>query len=368
MHLRIDRDVLLQAVSYTTKAIPARTTQPIYSGLLLEAAAGKLTLSAFDNGNMVAATAVVDADVETDGRCLLPGRLLADIVKYLPNDTVTLSPEDNRVRLTCGKSKFVLPAMPVEDYPSLPVQPGRSGVISADVLIAVINQVEVATAGNDGIPMLTGIRVEIEGEKMFFVATDRYRLAVREVSWRPDDPSIRHEMILPAKALRDAAKGLHGDGAELTLGLNADGLFGLTGSTRTTVMGTIAEQYVNWRALLTAGNTTATVNAAEFANALAAASAAKAKSDPVRVTFGAEQFTVAAGGEDGSGELVIAGSYDGPEMTVGFNPEFLRDGVLASGTDEVQLSLTTPLKPSILTGKGGGTEFRYLVMPVRLPG
>lgn len=379
MHIRIDRDVLFQAVSYTSRAIASRPTQPIYAGLLFTAepgeggASGTVTLSAFDNGDKVAASEVVKAEVVTAGSMLLSGKKLAELVKLLTDDVVEIVVDGNRVRMTCGTTKFALPTMPVEDYPALPVQPGRTGAVSADAFSAAIKQVIPATAADsEGMLFLSGIKVEVQGEKITLVATDRYRMAVAELNWRPDDKAFATEMVLPAKALADAAKGLAGNGAELVLGLNADGLLGLSGETRTTVMGAIDSKFVPWRQVLgTPGNITATVNAGEFARALAIASAVKAKSDPVRVTFRDEQFQVDAGNsEDGTGEELVTGSFSGSEMVIGFNPEYLRDGVLAAGTDEVKLAITSALKPVIITGKdeGDADGFRYLVMPVRLPG
>ena len=188
MKFRVERDVLTEAVTWTARSLPARPPVPVLAGVRVEAAAeGTLTLSSFDYE--VSARSEVAADVAESGVVLVSGRLLADICKALPAKPVDVVLEGTKVVLTCGASRFTLMTMPADDYPALPAMPQTTGSISSSEFTEAVGQVTLAASRDETLPLLTAVRVEIEGEKITLMATDRYRLALRELSWHPADPA-----------------------------------------------------------------------------------------------------------------------------------------------------------------------------------
>ena len=188
MKFQVDRDVLAEAVGWVSRALPARPVIPVLSGLLLEAA-DRLTLSCFDYE--VSARVEVGADVAEPGTVLVPGRLLAEITRSLPSLPVEFADDPEGVSLTCGSASFTLVTLPVEEYPDLPELPQTAGTVDGGVLAAAISQVAPAASRDDTLPLLTGVNIEVGGDTMTLAATDRYRLAVRELPWSPARPGRR---------------------------------------------------------------------------------------------------------------------------------------------------------------------------------
>ena len=220
---RIDRDVLADAVTWVARGLPARPPVPVLAGVLIEADdEGSLTLSAFDYE--VSAKVTVPADVAEAGRVLVLGRLLADISRNLPNKPIDVVADGNKVQVTCGSSRFSLLMMPVDDYPTLPSAPESTGTIQGDVFTQAVAQVAIAADRGDTLPILTGVRMEIEGDKITLLATDRYRLAMRELTWKPNTPDIGQVALIPARTLSDTAKALGASGSvDMALGGAAGG-------------------------------------------------------------------------------------------------------------------------------------------------
>ncbi len=183
MKLRVERDVLADSVAWAARTLPSRPSLPVLAGLVLTATDGGLQLSSFDYE--VSGRVDISADVTTEGTSLVSGRLLADIARSLPPAPVTIESEGTRISITCGRSSFTLPTLPVEDYPQLPVMPTTSGSVPGPAFAAAVAQVAIAAGRDDTLPTLTGIRMEIEGASIVLAATDRYRLAVREFAWNP---------------------------------------------------------------------------------------------------------------------------------------------------------------------------------------
>ena len=215
---RIDRDVLADAVTWVARGLPARPPVPVLAGVLIEADdEGSLTLSAFDYE--VSAKVTVPADVAEAGRVLVLGRLLADISRNLPNKPIDVVADGNKVQVTCGSSRFSLLMMPVDDYPTLPSAPESTGTIQGDVFTQAVAQVAIAADRGDTLPILTGVRMEIEGDKITLLATDRYRLAMRELTWKPTASDIAQVALIPARTLSDTAKALGASGSvDMALG------------------------------------------------------------------------------------------------------------------------------------------------------
>jgi DNA polymerase-3 subunit beta len=202
---QVNRDVFSEAVSFAVKLLPQRTTLPILSGVLLEATEGVLTLSSFDYE--VSAQTEVAAEIEEPGRVLVSGRLLAEIASRLPSAPVVFSTEESRISVACGSAHFTLLSMPVEEYPTLPQITGSSGSLPAEAFANAVAQVAVAASRDDVTPVITGVQLEVSKTSLSLVATDRYRVAVREIGWAASD-SITESVtaLVPARTLTEIGK------------------------------------------------------------------------------------------------------------------------------------------------------------------
>ncbi|GAB3738849.1 DNA polymerase III subunit beta [Nocardiopsis nanhaiensis] len=379
MKFRVERDVLADAVAWTARTLPTRPSVPVLAGILLDAGETddrqRLRLSGFDYE--VSAQVSVDIEIEEAGKTLVSGRLLAEITRNLPPQTVEISTDGPKVVVTCGSAKFTLNTMPVEDYPSLPEMPGVSGTIGSDVFASAVSQVAVAAGRDDTLPMLTGIRVEIEGETITLASTDRYRLAVRELKWKPENPELSAVALVPAKTLHDTAKSLT-SGAEVSVALSGsdtgEGMMGFEGGGRRTTTRLLDGEFPKYRALLPDSfNTVAEISRSDFVEAVKRVSLVAERNTPLRLAFSQGSLVLEAGtGEDAQAVETLEADLDGDDIQIAFNSGFLLDGLGAIGTDVARLHFTTSTKPAILTGKpaeeGSSPEYRYLIMPVRLSG
>ena len=206
MKFTVARDVLAEAVSWTARALPVRPASPILAGVRIKAEGDELTLSSFDYE--VSANSHIPATVDEAGEVLVSGRLLADISKSLPSKPVSVELDGQKVNLVCGSSHFTLAVMPLDEYPLLPAQPKGIGAIDSSTLSQAVSQVSIAASRDDTLPLLTGVRIEINGPAITLLATDRYRLAMRELDWEPADTSIEEVALVKARILQDVAKSM----------------------------------------------------------------------------------------------------------------------------------------------------------------
>jgi len=378
MKIRVERDGLADAVAWVARSLPSRPPVPVLGGVLLDAGSDEshagetLTVSGFDYE--VSATVGVPATVAASGRTLVSGRLLADITRALPNHPVEMSVEGARVSISCGSAKFSLPTMPVEDYPQLPAMPQRAGALPGEVFGAAVSQVAIAAGKDDTLPMLTGVRVEFNGDRLTLVATDRFRLAMREFAWEPAD-NVETSVLVPARTLAETAKTLGVSGAMVELWLaSGDGLLGLSGTGRRATTRLLDAEFPKYRQLLPADhNATATVEVAALVQAIKRVSLVAERGTQVRLEFTEAGLRLSAGGDDeGSAEEELPAEFAGEPVTIAFNPGYLLDGLQAVGTDRAHLSFTAPSRPALIKPVGeDGTVvegYLYLLMPVRLPG
>ena len=270
MKFRVERDVLAEAVAWAARSLPARPPVPVLAGLLLVADEGKLSLSGFDYE--VSARVEAEADIDEPGTVLVSGRLLADISRSLPNRPVEISTDGVRVIVVCGSSRFTLPTLPVDEYPALPQMPTVSGAVPGDVFAAAVVQVATAAGRDDTLPVLTGVRVEIEGDRITLAATDRYRFAVRELLWKPEQEGLSAVALVPAKTLLDTAKSLSaGDVVSIALAGSGkgEGLIGFEGAGRRTTTRLLEGEFPKFRALFpTEFNSVATIDTPAFVEAV----------------------------------------------------------------------------------------------------
>jgi len=372
--IRVERDTLADAVAWAARTLPARPSLPVLAGLVLTADSQGLTLSSFDYE--VSARVMINADVEIPGTTLVSGRLLADIARLLPGAPVTLVSEGTRIVITCGRSSFTLPTLPVEDYPQLPSMPSSSGEINAAVFAEAVAQVAIAAGKDDTLPTLTGIRMEIEGQSITLAATDRYRLAVRNFTWTPTSSSISTNALIPARTLAETAKALaNGQGVTLALAAAGEGLIGFEGSGRRTTTRLLDGEFPKYRTLLPSESTgVATIEVAALTDAVKRVALVAERNTPVRLSFeGSEVILRAGAGEDAQANEAVESLLDGDDIEIAFNPTYLLDGLAALDAPFARMSFTQSTRPAVLTGAADPTselrdDYRYLLMPVRLTG
>ncbi|MFC8304753.1 DNA polymerase III subunit beta [Specibacter sp. NPDC057265] len=372
MKFRVERDVLTEAVSWAARSLSPRPPVPVLSGLLLKAEAGTLSLSSFDYE--ISARLHIPADIAEEGTILVSGRLLADICRSLPAAPVDVETDGSKVTLTCRSSRFHLATMPVNDYPELPALPEISGTVDGDAFAQAVSQVIIASSKDDTLPILTGVKMEIEGDLITLLATDRYRLALREIRWNPSTPNISSGALVKAKTLSEVAKTLGGAGnINIALSDNRE-LIGFESGGRRTTSLLVDGDYPKIRSLFP--DTTpihATVETHALAEAVRRVSLVAERNTPVRLMFTDGQLTLDAGtGEDAQASENLEATLVGEEITVAFNPHYLSEGLNAFDSKYVRFSFTSAPKPAMLSAQDDidgerRDEYRYLVMPVRLP-
>ncbi|ACZ29043.1 DNA polymerase III, beta subunit [Xylanimonas cellulosilytica DSM 15894] len=377
MKFRVDRDVLADAVTWTARTLPTRPPAPVLAGVRIEAdATGVISLSSFDYE--VSARSEIPAEVSEPGTVLVSGRLLADIARALPHKPVDVSLEGTKVVVTCGASRFTLLTMPVEDYPTLPQMPELSGTVSGDALTLAVTQVSVAASRDETLPLLTGVRMEIEGERITLLSTDRYRLALRELTWTPATPGFSAVALVKAKTLIDVAKSLGAGGGLVNVGLSTGSgldLIGFEAGGRHTTSQLVDGDYPAVRRLFPdATPIHAVVPTQALIDAARRVSLVAERNTPIRLAFTEGQVVLDAGqGDDAQASEALEAVLVGEDITVAFNPQFLLDGLTALGTDFVRLSFTHPNKPVEFTGQESldgedSSDYRYLLVPIRFAG
>jgi DNA polymerase III subunit beta len=421
MRLRIGRDALAEAVAWVARALPARPVIPILAGLLLDTRdAGGLMLSCFDYD--VSARVGADATVTEPGRVLVAGRLLAEIARSLPPHPVDLVSDGDTVIVSCGSTRFTLLGLPVEDFPALPTLPPSAGTVDGGSFATAVGQVAVAAGRDDTLPMLTGILIEVDGRGMTLVATDRYRMAVRELEWHPADPALRASALVPARTLADAAKtmiagteveiSLSGAGDEHTAGSaaglagrgdGANGLIGFEGGGRRLTTRLLGAEFVSYRSRFPREfGCRARLSAGPLTEAIRRVALVADRESRLLLTFGPGDVVIETGSGEGSRAVeTVEADFEGEEgFTIAFKPNYLLDGIGAAATGggartgaqpqagehpqageqasaqsqdsgqasgeshggTVTLEFTTPDKPAVITGSPG---FRYLLAPMR---
>jgi len=386
LRFRLEREDFADAVAWVARSLPNRPAVPVLAGVLITGTDSGLTIAGFDYD--VSAEVLVPAEIASPGSVLVSGRLLSEITRALPAKPVEVSVEGSRVLLRCGSAKFSLPAMPVEDYPALPSLPAETGVVGADVFADAVSQVAVAAGRDDTLPMLTGIRMEISGDTVVLAATDRFRLAVRELHWSASSPGLEAAVLVPGRTLAEVAKSVEsGSDVHLSLGagsaIGEERLLGIRSGGRRSTTRLLDTDFPKFRQLLPAEHTAlATVAVSELTEAIKRVALVADRGAQVRMEFSAVGLRLSAGADGvGLAEEDLAVEFAGEPLTIAFNPTYLTDGLGSLHSDRVTFGFTTASKPAVLrsTGDGPGpagagpfpaadTDYVYLLMPVRLPG
>ena len=374
MKFRVERDVLAEAVTWVARGLPARPPVPVLAGILLQADDdGTLTLSAFDYE--VSARVTVAAEVAESGTVLVLGRLLADISRNLPDRPIDVATEGSKVQVTCGASRFSLLMMPAEDYPTLPTSPEPTGSVDGHLFTQAVSQVSVAADRGDTLPILTGVRVEVDGDRITLLATDRYRLAMRELTWHPSSPDVSHVVLIPARTLSETARSLGASGSiDVALGATAggDGLVGFEAGRRRSTTRLLDGEYPKVSSIFpTSSETEAVVRTTDLVEAVKRVALVAERNTPVRLRFAEGQVAIEAGtGDDAQASEAVECTLTGPDIEIAFNPQYLLDGLGVMGTDFTRVSFTQPSRPAVLSGQAeedgeADTSYRYVLMPVR---
>jgi DNA polymerase-3 subunit beta len=427
MKFRIERDALAEAVAWVARALPARPVVPVLSGMLIEAGDG-LALSCFDYD--VSARFETKAEVAEPGTALVPGRLLAEITRSLAGGQAEFEADPDSVGLSCGSAEFTLVKLPAEEYPSLPQLPPPAGTVDGADLLAAVSQVASSASRDDTLPMLTGVFAEIDGETITLVATDRYRLAVRRLTWTPARPGLQATALIPARALAEAARAMTG-GGQVAIALRdpdgrgaggtpgpqgGDGMIGFEHAGRQLTTRLLGGEFLKYSSRFPAEfGSQAEVTPGPLIEAVRRVSLVAERGSPVRLAFGDDEVVIEAGSQ-GQARAVerVPAVFAGDERVIAFSPHYLLDGLTAAAVSwagpgrsagdpaqhaeadgaaaeqagsrpaagRIRLQFTSAVRPAVITwvpGAGpdaadvpgsdsGAPDFRYLVVPLRMPG
>src|SRR5687767_9487778 len=361
--ITVARDELVQKLGLVSRAVSQRGTVQVLSGILLSAEEGVLTLAATDMELSLRST--LDARVEGEGAVVIPGKPLVELARLLPESEVTLEyrPQDGTVQIVSGSYTSRLHVFNADDFPRLPALDAQLHAIDRDALLETIERVARSASRDESRPVLTGILVRFEAGKLVMVATDSYRLSVKETQLTETAPDL--EAIIPARALTELSRLAGGDSIELGVHENHV-VFGTGDAWLTTRR--IDGQFPNYRQLLPETfEVELTLPKAELADVVRRASVLALRNSPLRLKLAEGELTVSAQTQDvGETKETMPAAYSGEELVIGFNAEFLRDGVDSISGEDVKVKLINPLRPAILEDAAG--DFTYLIMPIRLAG
>lgn len=385
MKIRLERDVLAEAVAWAARSLPTRPSVPILAGLLVKAHAQGVTMSSFDYET--SAEINVPAQVSDEGEALVSGRLLADIARSLPGRPVDITADDSRMELVCGSARFTLQTLPVAEYPSLPDMPEATGTVTSDDFAKAVSQVVVAAGRDELLPVFTGVRVEIEGDTLSLLATDRYRMALKEITWNPASTQASGAALVPARVLAETAKSMT-SGEQVTMSLaNAgagEGIIGFegdgAGGTRQITTRLLDGEFPKVRHLMSVQPAVSVrAKTEDVIAAVRRVALVAERNTSLRMLIGDQTITLeAATGDQAQAsealEAVVENHAGGePAITAaGFNPHYLADALGQLDTPYVHFAFTAPGKPCLLTGllELDGEQlldYRHVIMLMRLP-
>ena len=365
MKIICEREELVAKVSLVARAVSTRTAVQILSGILLRAEAGELHLAATDMELSLRAS--LAAQVEDEGAAVVPGRLLVDIARLLPENEVAIEhrPEEGSVRITCGTASYRLHTYNAEDFPRLvDVDALQTFSVDREPLLETINRVSRSASRDESRPVLTGILARFETGKLVMAATDSYRLSVKETPLEGAAQEL--EAIIPARALQELTR-VAASGDQVELGVQENQVvFNADAAWLTTRR--IDGQFPNYKQLLPESfEHDLTLPRAEVLDIVRRVAVMAQRNSPLRLRFAEGELTVAAQTQDvGEARESMPVQFAGEPLEIGFNAEFLRDGIEAVTGDELQLKLISPLRPGLLTS--ADDDFWYLIMPIRLAG
>ncbi|WP_040283815.1 DNA polymerase III subunit beta [Tessaracoccus massiliensis] len=385
MKIRVEPEALADAVAWVARSLPNRPTAPILAGMLLEAEADGVTLSSFDS--TTSAKVTLPAQVTDEGQVLVSGRLLSDIARSLPNKPVELNADHSKVELTCGSARFTLQTLPVDEYPTLPDMPSQTGTVDASVFEKAVGQVFVAAGRDELLNVFTGVKMEIDGENLSLLATDRYRMALKELTWNPASPGLEGNVLVPGKVLADTAKSMTA-GETVTISLSTteaegEGLAGFVGEgtkgKREATTRLLSQAFPKVRHLMDVQATVSVrVDTGALLSAVKRVALVAERNTPLRMRIQDDHITLeAATGDQAQAVEAIDAQVEvvGDEQSItdaGFNPHYLLDALTALDAPFAHFSFTLPGKPCLIMGLSSmdadpSADYRHVIMLMRLP-
>jgi DNA polymerase-3 subunit beta len=375
LKFQVNKDVLSDAVSFAVRLLPQRTTLPILGGILIEADANALRLSVFDYE--VSAQAEIVAKVETSGRVLVSGRLLSEIASKLPNAPVDFTTDGSKVVVSCGSTKFSLLTMPVEEYPTLPEIPAISGTITGEAFQNAVHQVAVAASKDDVTPVLTGVQLEAGEKSISFVATDRYRVALREAAWQSNPAGVGAVALVPARTLQEVAKTF-GNQGEISISITKSDereMIAFKANNRSVTSLLLKGNFPPVKSLFPDNiENYAVIATQDLIDSTRRVSLVLERESPLRYSFDEGAVALeATGNETAQASENINAELEGKEIVVSLKPQFLIDGLAGVHSEFVKIAFTNndnPNKPGpVLISSHGSKEktdsdsYRYLLQP-----
>lgn len=368
MKFQADREVLGDAISFLVRMLSPRPQLPQLSGVVVDAADGTITLSIFDYE--VVAKATISGSVEKPGKTLVQARLLSEIVSKLPAESVDLELAESRVAIKSGSSKFSLSSMSMAEYPQTPEIPKGSGSVKAEEFSDAVSEVSLAASREEVTPVLTAVMVSTTNKELSFVATDRFRVAVKNISWKGEGAD--GEVLIPARVLAEIAKTFAGSGdVEIGVGSSEKEMVGFSSANKMVATSTIKGKYPAVLQLFpeeTPGF--AVLNTNDLADATKRVSLVVDRDKPIRFSFGQSEANLESIGSDvADASEQIACSLTGEDTMVSLKPQFLLDALGSVETEMVQIGFTSnpnnPNKPGpvLISPVGSNNSYKYLLQP-----
>ena len=371
MKVEVNSGALADAVAWTTRVIDARPSNPILAGIRLEAADGALRLSAFNYE--ISARDHIEAGVDESGSILVLGKLLADITKSLPSEKTYLSANSTTLTITSGKSTFTMQLMPNAEYPDLPSMPSMLGQVDAPTFVQAVSQACVAVSREENRPVLTGVRMQFDGDKVVLTSTDRFRLARATFSWSPQNPTVHTTTLVRGSLLRDVSRSLD-ERQNLTLDFDTENpsLLGFDNAGRSSTSQLIDGEFPAVDRLFADDYPIqAVIDKQSLIGAIKRVALVAERDAPIRMVFSGQELTLSAGAVDeAQAKEIIDVDMDGDDITVAFNPSYLIEGLSAISEPYVRMKLTTAVKPVEFNGQqeadsDESMDYRYLLVPMR---
>ncbi|WP_300046915.1 DNA polymerase III subunit beta [Trueperella sp.] len=373
MKFSVDHKEFTDAVTWASRTIPSRPVQAVLAGIHIVADEdGTVTMGTRD-ADVSSQITINSANVIVAGEVLVNGKLLAEISRSLPDETIEIEKDGGKFDISCGRSHFTLKTMATEDYSDLPPMPPVIGKVDGAQWEKAVSQVTIAASNDDTLPMLVSVCIEIEGDQISLMATDRYRLAIRDLTWAPAQPDFSTRILVRASRLLDVAKAL-GTVADVEISLQDEGmgaLIGFSAGDRQNTIQLIDGEYPQVRSLFpTEVNGHVELDRLEILDAIKRSRLVTEKNAAVRLSFSEGEVVMEAGqGDNAQVSEVLPATLEGEDIKMAFNPIFLQEGFAVINEPTVRLSFTHPTKPAVVTAqdKDGNVEddFRLLLMPIR---
>src|SRR6266536_750649 len=359
------RNELTRALGIVARGVSTRTTVQILAGILLEASRGKVNLAATDMELSLRTS--LEANVEADGSVVVPGRLLLELARLLPDADVSLEHklEEAVVELRCGSATYRLHTYNAEDFPRLPdAEAVERHEVDRETLLETVARVSRSASRDESRPVLTGVLVQFQPGKLVMAATDSYRLSVKETPLEGSVPEL--EAIVPARALTELAR-IAQAGERIELGVHENQVVFGTGDAWLTTR-RIDGQFPNYQQLVPETfDHEVSLPRGEMLDVVRRVAVMAQRNSPLRLRFAEGELTVSAQTQDvGEARESLPAAFNGEALEIGFNAEFLRDGIDSVAGEQLRLKLISPLRPAVLQGESD--DFLYLIMPIRLAG